>query len=401
MAGESMAAFYREHQFNPVFIDVEKAKVWEAHQVKRGNLYERHLGIPLAFLRGRSVVSFGCNSGENELVFAAAGARVTLVEPNEQVHVRLRALFRQFGLEGQIAALVHAGVEDFAADERYDLVLAEGFLFTLPNRNEMVVKLGRLAAPGGFTVISFMDRYGCLIELTRRMVFLRACQLAGITALREGDECFDVARRLYGDDFARLNASRTFEAWVMDNFVSPFVVAKYMWTYAELMALVEKAGCEVHSTSPRWSLVDHFGWYKNCTTTAERHRRLMADWHRMFPYFLTGSPPTCQDPGLAAPEVVEATGRLIQEVGGFTLDSAAAVDRISLPAALHAYLTEGTGPQWQQLATELKGLYEAARSRTLEPLVAAYLGSESLRRLWGTSYHYLCFRRSGFERSGG
>ncbi len=394
MAKESMAAFYREHQFNPVYIDVEKARIWESHRSKRHNLYERHLGIPLAFLRGRSVLSFGCNSGENELVFAAAGARVTLVEPNEQVHTRLRALFQQFGLEDQVNALVHAGVEDFAGDELYDLVLAEGFLFTLPNRDEMVIKLGRLVAPGGFAVITFMDRYGILIELTRRMILWRACQLAGVTDVFSS-QCLDLARKLYGDDFARLNASRTFEAWVMDNFVAPFVVPKYLWTFPELVALVERAGCEVHSTSPRWALVDHFEWYKNCATTSDRHRRFLDDWHRMFPYFLTGWPPTRQDPGPASAQVIEATEQLVNVVGGFTLDSTASVDRIALPAVLHTYLTDGTGPQWQQLAVELKGLYEAAHGRTLESLLTAYLRSEALRRLWGTSYHYLCFKRPG------
>src|SRR5262249_23854216 len=154
------AAFYRETKFNPVLIPVEEAAVWESHLAKRRNLLERHLGLPLAFLRGRTALSFGCNSGENELILAAAGADVTLEETDEEAHPRLRGLFQKFGLAERVTALLHTDVEGFAAGEGYDLVFAEGFLHTVPRRDEMVLKIARLLAHGGFGVISFIDRYG-------------------------------------------------------------------------------------------------------------------------------------------------------------------------------------------------------------------------------------------------
>ena len=78
----SLLEYYRKNVFNPVPISVEDHKIWNAHVAKRRNLYERHLGIPLPLLRDRSVIEFGCNSGENSLVLAMHGANLTLVEPN-------------------------------------------------------------------------------------------------------------------------------------------------------------------------------------------------------------------------------------------------------------------------------------------------------------------------------
>jgi SAM-dependent methyltransferase len=392
MSAESLTAFYRQNRFNPVHINVEEAAVWESHAAKRRNLYERHLGIPLAFLRGRAVVSFGCNSGENELILGGAGADLTLVEPNEQVHPRLRRLFHKFGLEGRVTALLHTDVEGFPVGQFYDLVSAEGFLHTVPHRDDLVLKLAHLVAPGGFAVISWNDRYGILLELTRRMILWRACQLAGVGDVLS-DRCLDLARTLYGDDFARLNASRTFEAWWRDTLVNPFVGPDYLCTYPGLLAVVERAGCEFHSTSPRWALADHFGWYKNCDTAAVRHRRLLDDFRRMLPFFLTGSPPSGQDPGPAPGPVLEAVSRLVKEVSEFAQDPNASIERVSFPATLSTYLREGTGPHWQQFAGEIKGLYEAAQGRTLDNLLAAYARSERVRKLWGTPYHYLCFTR--------
>jgi SAM-dependent methyltransferase len=392
MTSESLAEFYRATHFNPVHINVEEAAVWKTHAARRRNLCERHLGIPLALLRGRSALSFGCNSGENELILAAAGADLTLVEPNEQVHPRLRALFRRFGMEERVRALLHADVENFESEDVYDLVLAEGFLHTVAKRDEMVLKIAKLVALGGFAVISFIDRFGSLLELTRRMILWRACQLAGIEDVFS-DRCLDLARTLFGEDFGRLNASRTFEAWWKDTLVIPFVGPKYLWSYGELLALVERGGCEFHSSSPRWALVDHFGWYKNCETAALRHRGVKEDFRRMLPFILSGSAPTHQDPKPAPGPVLEAIERLIQEIGEFAMTPTASIDRVSFPTILHTYLREGTGPQWQQFADELKSLYEAAHCRALQDLLASYARSEGLRRLWGTPYHYLCFTR--------
>lgn len=64
----SLLEYYRKNTFNPVPISVEDHEIWNDHVAKRRNLYERHLGIPLALLRDLAVIEFGCNSGENSLV---------------------------------------------------------------------------------------------------------------------------------------------------------------------------------------------------------------------------------------------------------------------------------------------------------------------------------------------
>src|SRR5580658_596497 len=99
---DSLVSYYTNLQFNPVLISVEDSAVWKSHFEKRRQLYERHLGLPLAYLDGASVLEFGPNSGENALLPALFGARLTLVEPNEQVLPRLRELFNLFGVQNQI-----------------------------------------------------------------------------------------------------------------------------------------------------------------------------------------------------------------------------------------------------------------------------------------------------------
>src|SRR5438477_6019319 len=106
MTAPSLLTYYQTNNFNPVAIGIEhNADAWKAHFAKRVNLYARHLRMPLGLIDGKSVLEFGCNSGENALVLAALGADLTLVEPNTQVWPRLRSLFEGFHLQDRIRGL--------------------------------------------------------------------------------------------------------------------------------------------------------------------------------------------------------------------------------------------------------------------------------------------------------
>ena len=388
----SLLDYYQRNRFNPVPIALDEKAAWESHCAKRINLYQKHLGIPLSLLRGRSVIEFGCGSGENALVLASIGANLTLVEPNEQVLPRLKALFKKFGLEGRIARLLSQGIDRFKSRKKYDVVLAEGFLFTLPDRDEMVPKIGSLLAPGGLAVISFNDRYGGLLEMTKRLLLWRACQMAGIDDAHSAAS-LELARRLYGQDFGRLNASRPFQAWWKDTLVNPLYNSEYCWSYRELLSLVEKADCEFYSSSPRWTLTDRFTWYKNVPDRKERLQCLLDDWAGAFPYFLTGLPPSGAVDGPPAAEVVDAVSRLVAQISEFTSAAGRPIDIVSYPTALDNYFKRSQDSRLRRFNSEMKMLYQAASSHPLEDLITAYQGTKQVRNLWGVPYQYLCFSK--------
>ena len=196
-------------------------------------------------------MEFGCNSGENALVLAARGAKITLAEPNTQVWPRLKELFAQFGLYAQIESLIPSTIESYVYSREYELVLAEGFLHTLPNRDDLLQKLCRLLTPGGIGVVSFLDRFGIALEMVRRLILWKACELSDISDVRS-PESLDIARRLFSDDFSRINASRTLESWWLDTLVNPLVSWHSLWSYDEMLTLLNLAGCEFLSSSPQW-----------------------------------------------------------------------------------------------------------------------------------------------------
>jgi protein-L-isoaspartate O-methyltransferase len=389
---DSMLAFYQQTLLNPGEISLETDQAWRTQVAKRVNLYQNHLHIPLAFLRDRSVLEFGCASGENALVLADAGANLTLVEPNELLHPRLRDLFARFGLHNRLVRLCSDGVGEFQSPTPYDLVLAEGFLFALPNRDAMVAKLAGLLARGGFGVISFNDRYGMLIEATKRLIWRRACDLAGVSDLG-GEQSLEVARSLYGESYAKSNASRAFYTWWKDNLVSPFLTSPYLWSFPELLPIVEAAGCEFYASSPQWTSLDRFSWYKNVLDTQTRHAQLIElDWHDAFGYFLTGCPSNEKSSRPTA-EVVASVAHLMSAISEYT-ENGLFLAAVEYPQALNDFFSQSTDERYRQFNADMKQLYRCLATDALSTLISTYQGLECLPELWGAPYHYLCFKRS-------
>ena len=392
MSGDTLAAYYEQNEFNPVPIPLDTPEAWNAHLAKRVNLYERHLGIPPSLFLGRSAIEFGCNSGENALVLAHYGADITLVEPNEQVLPRLRELFKRYGLDDRISELLNAGITEYETQDVFDLAVCEGFLYTMDNRDEMLAKLCRLIAPSGYGVVSFNDRYGMCVEYLKRLVFWRACQAAGVTDVH-GGESVEVARRLFGEDFAALNASRPFEAWWKDVLVNPFIADNFFWSYQDVIPIIEAEGCEFISTSPRWSSVDSFSWYKNILPTETLHRNLLDDWSKQFAFFLTGIP--IANPGGAAvdADVLEDVLCLMRQISAYTAKIQNSVEKVTYPGILDAYLERIQDESAQNLRGELRAVFQTLAQGDVDEIYTVYLETKTLRNLWGAPYHYISFKK--------
>lgn len=388
----SLVDYYAESSFNPVPIGVEDADVWEAHIARRNNLYQYHLGVPMGLLRDREVLEFGCNSGENALVFAAAGAKLTLVEPNTQVWPRLEELFSRFGYQGAIESLSADRIEDFEGARHFDVVLAEGFLSTLPDRAEMVGRIARLLRPGGVGVISFNTLTGGVVELTKRLVLWRACRLAGVDPL--GEESLAMAGELFGEEYSGLPGTRPFHVWWKDTLVNSFLLGPHLWDFPDVAEAIVAGGASVLSTSPRWSSVDDHRWYKLAPTRAERQAALVADWRRQFAYFLTGTASECVDDAQAGEQVLDDVRGFVAAASAFASADAADPDTcdVGLDASL-AFLGESSSASVRAFADDLGAVLSTVRAGDLDALLATYAASSTLRVSWGVPYQYVSFVR--------
>lgn len=385
---ESLVDYYRRLEFNPVPIQLESDGAWRAHVLRRRNLYERQLGLPLSWLRGRRVLEFGCNSGENPAVLASMGALLTLVEPNEQVIPDVVELFESRGLTDQIENLFHSGAGDFPVAPVWDLVIAEGFLFSLHDRDAVLRRICGCVGPGGVGVVSFNDRVGMVPELLKRMTAARLARMRGATI--DSDVALEGARELFGEDFGALCSSRPFAAWWRDSLVSPFVCEPYLWSYAEIGAILEAEGACFRASSPAWTDADRYSWYKRVQPESQRWEELAGAAQGALPFLLTGWLPTGRnDP--ASDQVMADLSHFTKAVSAYTEDPG--VDVPAPPDVLLSYLATCDDPRVQRFAEDVGELCEAVAGTDPGRLLRVYRDAVALRAAWGAPYHYICFDR--------
>ncbi|MBN1764830.1 MAG: class I SAM-dependent methyltransferase [Sedimentisphaerales bacterium] len=393
MSKQTLLTYYQTNQFNPVPIEIGDDRTWRNHFTRRRNLYENHLGIPLALLRDKSVLEFGCNSGENALVLAAMGANLTLVEPNEQVWPRLHQLFDTFKLKDRIINLFPQDINTFESDNIFDLVLAEGFIHTLENRDQALSRLLSYLAPGGIGIISFDDRFGSLLECIRQLLLFRVLELQGISD-PHCDKSRQYAEQLFGQDYARLHTSRPFESWWKDNLVNPFFSAEVLWSYREILEVITQSGGEFLSSSPKWFTGDHYTWYKQVCDPVKRHHVLLQNWEKVFTYMLTGLLPE-KEPTPLSPEILACITHFIEQISQYVHTRQVGVEELVYPEPLEVYLEQSSDLQIQYLNLEMKTLIgNIIRTTLKDELINAYHETSILKLLWGCPYHYISFTKS-------
>jgi len=393
MSFETLLGYYQQSRFNPVPISLETPQAWHAHCARRRNLYERHLSIPLALIRDKTVLEFGCNTGENSLVLASLGAKLTLVEPNEQAHEALYCNFKRFHLESQIAQVVPASINEFQSSDQFDLVIAEGFLYTLPNRDSMLQKVCSFVKPGLLGVVSFNDVCGCFLEMLRRAVLRRSCQLSGI-ADWGSERGLSIAEELFLEDFRALPASRPFQAWWKDTLVNPFLAYDFLWDYHRIIPLLGSVDCHFWACSPKWVMTDAFAWYKSVSDLSARAQELLTSWPEKLTYFLFGHPFSTSRVSSPEPVIIGEVYRLVREWSDFSLTQGTHPSSMLLPDRLYAFLEQNQDERIQRLCRELRQVSLAMQQDSMDMLRVAYHNANELRRSWGAAYHYLAFQKS-------
>lgn len=386
----SLLDYYTMNQIDPVPIALDTGAAWATHVAKRRTLYERHLGIPLALLRGQHVLEVGCNSGENALVLAHAGARLTLVEPNVSMHGRLRKLFAAHGQTEAVTTLSSDTLESLTAKRGgYDIVIAEGFLCTLSNREAMLRRLFELASPRGIVVISYSDAYGMMSEMVKRAILKRACECASISNW-EDEASLPLARDLFYEEFSRIPASRPLLAWWRDTLVNPFVTAPHLWTFWDVFPIAERTGFGILGSSPRWDMGSLYAWYKAPNPLTVRHTTLRESYRRALPFFLSGNPAAVEATPRASDDALNAVLAFVGALSAYTTEEIAAED-IVVPDALIRYIESSADERFRALGSDLAQIPVLLTSGDFRQLQAGYAELPTLRATWGMPYHYLSF----------
>lgn len=393
----SLLSYYRDAAFNPLGIDLSDPAKLAAHRAKREHLYQTLLGLPLAWLRGKEVLEVGPASGENALVLAMAGANLTLVEPNEHTRPRILALFEHFGLRDRIRELSDSTIDAFRCDRTFDLVVAEGFVDTLSDRERAIARLCELASPGGLLSVTRHEAVGMVAEFVKKAVYARCVRIEQdrTGAPLAEDTRVGIAESLFGADYARIPASRPFRTWWKDNLDSPVVNEWLLWPLEEMLAAFRAGGCRYHASHPNYVERDTLRWYKDVPSDEERERAILDGYALRAPSFVLAEPlfdrgrPPIED----CREVGATIRGFVQALARWTRDPVVPSPLANPVADLQLNPGYRLSSRASLFVDDVGVLCCAFDDWSCEMLVRQYRLSSALRSVWGSHYHYVCFRR--------
>ena len=247
--------YYAHEQFLPTFGDFKSAADLAHYTEARRTVFAEKLLLPIQIFDGAEVLEFGPDTGENALVFAQWGAKLTLAEPNLRAHGQIQQYFERFGLSDSIANLRSDDIEAFAGDRKYDLIDAEGFIYTVQPTSLWLGTFSRNLKPGGYAVVSYYETHGTFIELLLKAIHSAFKALTSLDSLA-------AAEKLYQTKWDSIPHTRAFSSWVRDVLGNPFVRLRYFLDATELCELANDHDLDLHSSWPLYRDTLDIYWHK-------------------------------------------------------------------------------------------------------------------------------------------
>lgn len=244
---------YMKHEISPVHQDLSDIKT---HYIRRENLY-RQLGLPIIAFKDKRILEIGPGSGYNTLAFFKWGAIVDLVEPNPKARHDIYELFGNYDIPRQSYTVCSDVIEDFNTDKRYPIIICEGFLPCLENKQEIINKLISLLEPNGIIVNTCLDEFSMFYERLRKII---ARKLIG--RCTDFDKNVDTLVKAFETHFNSLKrTSRCISDWVIDEYLNDALDNELM-SIADCMGLFGDS-FDYLGSSPH--MFTDYTWYKDIT----------------------------------------------------------------------------------------------------------------------------------------
>lgn len=242
--------FYGEKGIIPT---AQRITSHNSYSRQRAYLY-RQLGIPLHWLKGKSVFELGPGNGQKaefllqyrpDLYLAVDGNPVSVAETSR----RLKPHQGEISIEVQETDFL-----TFSSELRFDLVIAEAVIPTQLNPAEFLTRLCDLAKPGGIVLFTCMDQASLLAEMLRRAIATELLDPSKSLSRQAA-----ALAEFFSADLAALKGmTRLPQDWVIDQLIHPWLGPLFNIPSA-LAAVQERV--EFLGSSPNF--VQDWRWYKS------------------------------------------------------------------------------------------------------------------------------------------
>ena len=389
-----MHRYYIEQNFNPTYARLDSVEKLKQFMVRRCDMLQNKLNLPMRMFAGLDILEFGCAGGENALTAAMLGANVYLVEPVEAFHATIRDYFERYGQADRLELVSGSTLSDFISEKLFDMVLAEGFVYTTGPAVRWTGQLAGFCSDAGFVMMSICQTAGFLIEMLQS----RVCRIAGAT---HNADKIDTAEVILGDKWRSIYHSRTFESWANDVLYNPYVDYASLNHSGDIVELMHRQGFDLYSAWPGLRRQFDVTWIKRLTSRDDRLCEHKLAAMQLLPSLIIGEPTAIRQP--ADSEMLEqllvAIGAELQAMSD--LDDQPGSEHLARLAENHqrctAILAEVVADYEDTPLSHLMTEIADCLSSLGEPpahLARLFKPDRLLGRAWGSPNQYLIFARA-------
>jgi 2-polyprenyl-3-methyl-5-hydroxy-6-metoxy-1,4-benzoquinol methylase len=208
--------YYLENEISPVRQDIENLN---QHLDRRGALYTS-IGLPELLIEGKKVLEVGPGSGHNSLYVASCNPQLyDLLEPNKSAWKDIEKLYSENAKKIKLIQpnIIKKKLEDFDTNEKYDIVISEGWLGINDNERQLMKKLSEFVKPNGILVTTISPSVGYFSNLIRRILSWKIVDCNG--SLQDNTSKLMKAYTSHLDTMKDM--SRHAEDWCQDTLLNP------------------------------------------------------------------------------------------------------------------------------------------------------------------------------------
>lgn len=268
-AEQGILPYYERQGISPVRYRMDSV---QEHFDRRDSLY-RSLGLPPAAFRGSRVLEVAAGSGQNSLYIASCLPRsFDLLEPNPAGIRDIREAYGSFRRPHTAPVLHEVRLEDFTARDKFDIVVCENWLGSLPQDSGLIETLASLVSPGGVLVMTCVPVAGFFPNLMRKLLALRLID-RGQSFERQSARLVD----MFSPHLTTMaDMTRSHRDWVHDTMLLP----SYLQIALPPEKLLDAVGgrMEVLATFPRFT--PDWRWFKSLTGEKRRFNEQMLNAYR-------------------------------------------------------------------------------------------------------------------------
>lgn len=250
---QTMYDYYIEQNFQPTFANNTGKFDYEKYKQHRTQFFTQKLKLPKRLFQGAELIEFGPDTGENALVFAEWGAKLTLCEPNPNCLKHINQYFEYYQLKESIRHIYQLDLLNFPEEKQYDLLIAEGFIYTIQPSNAWLKKCSALLKDQGMMVVSYFDDCGSFVELFHKLLF---------SYIENMDLSKELAKKLFLAKWNSIPHTRSFESWTKDVLLNPFVRLKYSVNLSSLLQDLYDFKLNFYSSWPIYDDATQVYWHK-------------------------------------------------------------------------------------------------------------------------------------------